>query len=79
VQDRLKTLRDQVATELGVRFGDKRHNRNLTSAECGKVGGEMVRRALAQVWDLDYVTADYAPYVANSVYNQIPTYRDATH
>lgn len=50
MQQHLQPLRDQVAREFGVQFGSKEHNRNLTAAQCGQVGGEMVRRALSQVW-----------------------------
>ena len=42
----LKTFRDQVATEMGTDLTG--YNGDKTSWECGKVGGEMVRRMIEQ-------------------------------
>ncbi|MBP7072468.1 MAG: alpha/beta-type small acid-soluble spore protein [Clostridia bacterium] len=42
----LKTFRDQIATELGTDLTG--YNGDKTSWECGKVGGEMVRRMIEQ-------------------------------
>ncbi|MEA4846552.1 MAG: alpha/beta-type small acid-soluble spore protein [Clostridiaceae bacterium] len=42
----LKTFRDQIATELGTDLTG--YNGDKTSWECGKVGGEMVRRLIEQ-------------------------------
>lgn len=38
----LATFKTEVAKELGVPFTD--YNGNLSSKECGSVGGEMVKR-----------------------------------
>lgn len=74
----LKPMRDQIAQEFGVQFGDKTHNRNLTSAQCGQVGGEMVKRTLAQIWPSiaeergNYATINPASYTrATSNLNQL--------
>lgn len=40
----LRTFRDQIATELGTDLTG--YNGDKTSWECGKVGGEMVRRMI---------------------------------
>lgn len=40
----LKTFRDQVASELGTDLTG--YNGDKTAWECGKVGGEMVRRMI---------------------------------
>ncbi len=40
----LRKFRDQVATEFGLDFTG--YNGEKTSWECGKVGGEMVRRMI---------------------------------
>jgi len=40
----LKAFRDQVATEMGTDFSG--YNGDKTAYECGKVGGEMVRRMI---------------------------------
>lgn len=40
----LRAFRDQVATELGTDFTG--YNGDKTAWECGKVGGEMVRRLI---------------------------------
>jgi hypothetical protein len=42
----LRTFRDQIATELGTDLTG--YNGDKTSWECGKVGGEMVRRMIEQ-------------------------------
>ncbi|MEQ8155996.1 MAG: alpha/beta-type small acid-soluble spore protein [Clostridiaceae bacterium] len=41
----LEKFKSEVAGELGVRFSD--YNGNLTARECGSVGGEMVKRMVA--------------------------------
>ena len=38
----LAQFKNSVATEMGVPFTD--YNGNLTSKQCGSVGGEMVKR-----------------------------------
>ncbi len=38
----LAKFKNEVATELGVPF--KEYNGDLTSKQCGSVGGEMVKR-----------------------------------
>lgn len=42
----LAKFKQQVSTEMGVPFTD--YNGNLTSAQCGSVGGEMVKRMVEQ-------------------------------
>lgn len=42
----LATFKNSVANEMGVPFTD--YNGNLSSAQCGSVGGEMVKRMVAQ-------------------------------
>ncbi|MGI6586689.1 MAG: alpha/beta-type small acid-soluble spore protein [Gracilibacteraceae bacterium] len=42
----LRAFRDQIATELGTDLTG--YNGDKTSWECGKVGGEMVRRMIEQ-------------------------------
>lgn len=42
----LAQFRNQVATEMGVPFTD--YNGNLSSKQCGSVGGEMVKRMVQQ-------------------------------
>ena len=42
----LSKFRNQVATELGIPFSD--YNGDLTSKQCGSVGGEMVKRMVEQ-------------------------------
>lgn len=42
----LNSLKNEVAQELGVPFSD--YNGNLTSRECGSVGGEMVKRMVEE-------------------------------
>jgi len=44
----LHTMKTQIASQMGVNFGSKEVNRNLTAAQCGQVGGEMVKQALRQ-------------------------------
>lgn len=41
-RDGLRKFRNEVAKELGVPFSD--YNGDLTSRQCGSVGGEMVKR-----------------------------------
>ncbi len=41
-QDGLSRFKAEVARELGVPFSD--YNGDLTSRQCGSVGGEMVKR-----------------------------------
>lgn len=38
----LANMKNQVANEMGVPFTD--YNGNLSSSQCGSVGGEMVKR-----------------------------------
>ncbi|MDD5793606.1 alpha/beta-type small acid-soluble spore protein [Clostridium sp. HCP1S3_B4] len=42
----LNRFKTEVAQELGVPFSD--YNGNLSSKQCGSVGGEMVKRMVAQ-------------------------------
>ena len=42
----LSRFKTEVAQELGVPFTD--YNGNLSSKQCGSVGGEMVKRMVAQ-------------------------------
>ncbi|MNP17877.1 Small, acid-soluble spore protein C2 [compost metagenome] len=42
----LSKFKTEVARELGVEFSD--YNGNLTSRQCGSVGGEMVKRMVAE-------------------------------
>ncbi|NLK22886.1 MAG: alpha/beta-type small acid-soluble spore protein [Clostridiales bacterium] len=42
----LSRFKTEVAQELGVPFSD--YNGNLSSKQCGSVGGEMVKRMVAQ-------------------------------
>lgn len=42
----LTNFKNQVAGEMGVQFTD--YNGNLTSKQCGSVGGEMVKRMVEQ-------------------------------
>lgn len=42
----LNTFKTEVANEIGVPFTD--YNGNLTSKQCGSVGGEMVKRMVEQ-------------------------------
>ena len=42
----LAHFKTEVAKELGVPFGD--YNGNLTSKQCGSVGGEMVKRMVQE-------------------------------
>lgn len=42
----LSKFKEEVAQELGVPFTD--YNGNLTSRQCGSVGGEMVKRMVAE-------------------------------
>lgn len=42
----LNRFKMEVANELGVPFTD--YNGNLTSRQCGSVGGEMVKRMVEQ-------------------------------
>ena len=41
----LSQMKNTVANEMGVPFTD--YNGNLSSKECGSVGGEMVKRMVA--------------------------------
>lgn len=45
-KDKLAQFKNKVSTEMGVPFTD--YNGNLTSKECGSVGGEMVKRMVEQ-------------------------------
>lgn len=42
----LANFKTEVANELGVPFSD--YNGNLTSRQCGSVGGEMVKRMVEE-------------------------------
>ena len=42
----LSKFKTEVANEMGVPFSD--YNGNLTSKQCGSVGGEMVKRMVEQ-------------------------------
>jgi len=42
----LEQFKSQVANEMGVPLTD--YNGNLTSKQCGSVGGEMVKRMVEQ-------------------------------
>ena len=42
----LNQLKNEIANELNVKFSD--YNGNLSSKECGSVGGEMVKKMVAQ-------------------------------
>ena len=42
----LANFKNEVAGELGVPFSD--YNGDLTSKQCGSVGGEMVKRMVEQ-------------------------------
>ena len=42
----LAKFRNQVASEMGVPFSD--YNGDLSSKQCGSVGGEMVQRMVQQ-------------------------------
>lgn len=45
-KDKLAQFKNEVATEIGVPFKD--YNGDLTSKQCGSVGGEMVKRMVEQ-------------------------------
>lgn len=42
----LNAFKNEVATEMGVPFSD--YNGDLSSRQCGSVGGEMVKRMVEQ-------------------------------
>ena len=42
----MNSLKNEVANELGVQFQED--SGHLTARECGSVGGEMVKRMVAQ-------------------------------
>lgn len=42
----LAKFKMEIANEMGVPFSD--YNGNLSSKQCGSVGGEMVKRMVAQ-------------------------------
>ncbi|MBU5316653.1 alpha/beta-type small acid-soluble spore protein [Clostridium bornimense] len=42
----LSKFKQEVASELGVQFTD--YNGNLSSKQCGSVGGEMVKRMVSE-------------------------------
>lgn len=42
----LAKFKNEVASEMGVQFSD--YNGNLSSKQCGSVGGEMVKRMVQQ-------------------------------
>ena len=45
-KDKLAKFKNQVSSEIGVPFTD--YNGDLTSKQCGSVGGEMVKRMVEQ-------------------------------
>ena len=45
-KEKLAKFKNQVSSEMGVPFSD--YNGNLTSKQCGSVGGEMVKRMVQQ-------------------------------
>ena len=45
-KDKLAKFKNPVSSEMGVPFTD--YNGNLTSKQCGSVGGEMVKRMVEQ-------------------------------
>ena len=45
-KDKLAKFKKQVSSEMGVPFTD--YNGDLTSKQCGSVGGEMVKRMVEQ-------------------------------
>jgi hypothetical protein len=42
----LAKFKNEIASEMGVQFSD--YNGNLSSNQCGSVGGEMVKRMVQQ-------------------------------
>ena len=42
----LAKFKNEVASEMNIPFSD--YNGNLTSKQCGRVGGEMVKRMVEQ-------------------------------
>ena len=45
-KDKLAKFKNQVSSEMGVPFTD--YNGDLTSKQCGSVGGEMAKRMVQQ-------------------------------
>ena len=45
-KEKLAKFKNQVSSEMGVPFSD--YNGNLTSKQCGSVGGEMFKRMVEQ-------------------------------
>ena len=45
-KEKLAKFKNQVSSEMGVPFSD--YNGNLTSKQCGSVGGEMGKRMAEQ-------------------------------
>ena len=45
-KEKLAKFKNQVSSEMGVPFSD--YNGNLTSKQCGSVGGEMAKRMVEQ-------------------------------
>ena len=45
-KDKLAKFKNQVSSEMGVPVTE--YNGNLTSKQCGSVGGEMVKRMVEQ-------------------------------
>ncbi|MNY85577.1 Small, acid-soluble spore protein C2 [compost metagenome] len=62
----LDQYKTEVANELGVHFGNKDHNRNLTSAQCGAVGGMMIKRIIESAIN------QYTPTNIGSTYSNQP-------
>lgn len=44
----MDTLKKSIASEFGIDF-DSSYKGNLSAKQCGKVGGEMVRRIIEQM------------------------------
>ena len=47
-KEKLAKFKNQVSSEMGVPFSD--YNGNLTSKQCGSVGGEMVKTYGWAIW-----------------------------
>ena len=56
----LNTLKERVASDLGIDFTIEDKG-SYTAKECGKIGGEMVRRIIEQV-KLDMVNSNINKY-----------------
>ena len=45
-KSKLESLKSEASSSVGVQFSD--YNGNLSSKQCGSVGGEMVKRMVEQ-------------------------------